>query len=110
MCRSQRATNTEAGKRGYLQHGGQHSCCLITLAQMSLGWTSGEKLTGEDGVACYTDPKQALGGYKKLTPRKVDREIQCWAQAAHYWMFPQSLLLTSLLTVSSGRSKIGSLM
>lgn len=75
MCRSQRATNTEAGKRGYLQHSGQHSCCLITLAQMGLGWTSREKLTGEDGVVYYTDPKQALEGYKKLTPRKVDREI-----------------------------------
>lgn len=110
MCRSQRATTTEAGKRGYLQHGGQHGCCLITLAQMSLGWTSRKKLPGEEGVACYTDPKQALGGYKKLTPRKVDRERQCWAQAAHYWMLSPSLLLTSLLTVSSGRSKIGSLM
>lgn len=76
MCKSQRATNTEAGKRGYGQHGGQHSsCCLITLAQMSLGWARRKKLSGEERVACYTDPKQALGGYKKLTPRKVDREI-----------------------------------
>lgn len=36
MCRRQRAANTEAGKRDYLQPTGQHSCCFITLARVSL--------------------------------------------------------------------------